>query len=113
MTKSDPAPRPVARPVSLVTIVSIFAVFALFLLVVTVVYRPLPPALPYNVAAENLPKDAADTATAAGRLAYLTQLRAEHERQLDSYSWRDPAKKDIVRIPIERAMELVVQKYGK
>ncbi|MGH7997385.1 MAG: hypothetical protein ACREFX_13650 [Opitutaceae bacterium] len=111
MTKRDPAPA--ARPVGLFTIVAIFASFAIFLAIVLGVYRPTPAALPYNVLPDNMAKDEIDTATPQARLAYLHALRARHAEQLASYSWRNPNKKDIVRIPIERAMELIVKEYGK
>jgi hypothetical protein len=38
----------------------------------------------------------------------LTELRAKEDAELGSYGWVD-RKKGIVRIPIDRAMELVVQ----
>ncbi len=111
MTKSDPkalAP----RPVNLVTILAIFASFAVFLVLVLWVYRPQPAALPFNVVPQNLAKDQADIATPEARAAYLEKLRAGQEQQLHSYAWKDPHKRDVVRIPIERAMELIVKEHG-
>jgi hypothetical protein len=39
----------------------------------------------------------------------LTQMRAEEDRILHQYAWLDPDK-GIVRIPVDRAMDLVLQK---
>jgi hypothetical protein len=38
-------------------------------------------------------------------------LREQQAKQLNSYGWVDQ-KAGIVRLPIERAMELTVEKYG-
>lgn len=49
-----------------------------------------------------------DDAVARERKAYLVQLEAEQERLATTYGWEDKAK-GIVRLPIERAMELTLQ----
>lgn len=110
MTKSDVPP---PRPVSLVTIVAIYVVFAAFFLFLHWTYAPVAPAEPYNLVPQNLPKDQLDTATPEARIAYLQDLRARHAKQLATYAWADPQKKDIVHIPIERAMQLVIQENSK
>ena len=42
----------------------------------------------------------------------LAELRAEEEAELSSYGWIDRTNQ-IVRIPIERAMELMAQRAAK
>jgi hypothetical protein len=44
--------------------------------------------------------------------AHLTRLRAEDDEVLHSYGWVDKGN-GIVRIPIERAMALLVEREGK
>jgi hypothetical protein len=39
----------------------------------------------------------------------LNQMRDEAESRLNSYGWSDPAN-DLVRIPIERALELLLER---
>ena len=48
---------------------------------------------------------------AAVRRAALIELRGEENKQLNEYGWADQAK-GLVRLPIDRAMELTV-KNGK
>ncbi|HVU34779.1 MAG TPA: hypothetical protein VHE61_15205 [Opitutaceae bacterium] len=108
----SPAPRPLpARPVSLVTVVLLFVVFAAFLFLVRYYYAPTPVA-PQNAAAENLPKDLAWKATRVSRRATLAELKADQAKELETYGWVDQ-KAGVVRLPIERAMELTVEKYQK
>lgn len=99
-----------ARPVSLITIVFLFVVFAAFLFVVHHFYAPTP-GLPQTAAPENLTKDLAWKATRESRRATLADLKAEQAKELATYGWVDQ-KAGVVRLPIERAMELTVQKYG-
>ena len=100
------------RPVSLVTILAILGCFALFLLLVWLAYVPKPPAyIPENEVAEKLDADQQWQATPEARLGYLTELRSQQSKQATSYGWVDQ-KAGIVQLPIDRAMELVVQQYG-
>ena len=50
---------------------------------------------------------AEDAARSAERLKNLSELQAADQAQLSTYGWNDRAK-GIVRIPISRAMELVL-----
>lgn len=98
------------RPVSLFTTVFVLALFAAFFFVVRYFYQPADVA-PQNAAAENLPKELQWRATSDSRRAALNELRQEHARQATSYAWVDQ-KAGIVRLPIERAMDLTVERYG-
>jgi hypothetical protein len=99
-----------ARPVSAITIVFLFAVFAAFLFLAHHYYHPTAQA-PQVAAAENLSKDLEWKATRDTRRSTLAELREQQAKQLNSYGWVDQ-KAGIVRLPIERAMELTVEKYG-
>jgi hypothetical protein len=100
-----------ARPVSLFAIVFLFALFAAFFFFVRYFYHPAE-TLPQNAAAEKLPKDLEWRATAAARRTTLRATKDEQAKQLSSYGWVDQ-KSGVVRLPIERAMELTAQQYGK
>lgn len=104
-----------ARPVSLFTIVFLLAVFAAFLLVIRWFYQPATTAA-FNVRADNFPskKDAEEVqwrANAESRRQALTELRAEETKKAAGYAWIDQ-QAGVVQLPIDRAMELTVQKYG-
>jgi hypothetical protein len=110
---SDSAPSP--RPVSLVAILAILGCFALFLVPLYygyVKHRPAGWFIPESGPADKLGSSDAWQATPAARKAYLTQLRAGQDKQLETYAWVD-RKAGVVQLPIDRAMELVVQQYGK
>jgi len=96
------------RPVSLVTVLAIAACFALFLLLVWIAYVPRPLQQGINLTPDQLSSDQAWQATPEARLAYLQALRAKQDAQLHAYGWVDQ-KNGIVQLPIDRAMELVVQ----
>ena len=99
-----------SRSVPLVTALFVFALFAAFAVVVARYYRPTA-AAPQNQQAENLPKDLEWKATPASRQKALADLREKQARQAASYAWIDQ-KAGVVQLPIERAMELTVQRYG-
>ncbi len=93
-----------ARPVSLFTIVFLLAIFASFLLVIRWFYQPAETAA-FNARADNFPTQKADAdvqwkANAESRRKALADHRAEE------------AKKAAEKMPIDRAMDLTVQKYG-
>ena len=101
------------RSVSLVTVVAILVGFAAFYFLVRLVHVSHPPAyIPETEVAEKLGSDQQWQATPEARLAYLQQLRAQHEKQLASYGWVDQ-KAGVVQLPIDRAMDLVVREYAK
>jgi len=101
---------PPARPVSLFTIVLLLAVFAAFLLVIRYYYQP-PAVSAFNAAPENLSKDFEWRATSEARRKALVELRQSEAGKVSSYAWIDQ-KAGVVQLPVERAMELTVQKYG-
>lgn len=105
---SAPAP----RPVGLITILAILAGLAVFLLILDFGFwhRSNPDA--FNVAPDQLTKDLAWKATPESRRAYLDDLRAKHNHDLQSYEWVDQ-KAGVVRIPIDRAMQLVIEQNRK
>ncbi len=107
---SDPQD-PVPRPVSLATIVALFACFAVFIYIAYAGYASHRPPAPQFLPAERLPADMAWEATPQGRAAYLADLRARQSEQASTYGWVDQ-KAGIVRLPIDRAMELTVQAYN-
>ena len=98
------------RPVPLVMALFVFALFSVFALGVWHFYTPTA-AAPQDQQADNLPKDLAWKATPASRQKALADLREKQARQAASYAWVDQ-KAGIVQLPIERAMELTVQRYG-
>lgn len=109
--QSSPATAKVsARPVSLITVVGVFVLFAAALLLVRYVYQPATVA-PQSAAAENLPKDLEWRASAESRRAALAALKTEQSKKQAGYAWVDQ-KAGVIQLPIERAMELTVQKYG-
>ena len=107
---TEPSAQP-ARPVSVITILAILALFAVVFVVVRRYYHPTSVAA-FNAQAENLPKDLAWKATHETRRDTLNDLRAQQAKQATSYAWVDQ-KAGVIQLPIERAMELTAQKYGK
>lgn len=110
---SEPQANP-SRPVSLITIFAIFVLFAVVFAVVRRYYHPS--TLPaFAQQAENFPvkdESAAWKASRESRRAALQKLREDQAKQASSYAWVDQ-KAGVVQLPIERAMELTAQQYGK
>lgn len=106
---SEPIQTP-ARPVSLITIVFVFVLFAAAALLAYRLYAPAPMAA-YNAAPENLSKELEWRATAASRRGAFTELVQFQAQQMNTYGWIDQ-QAGVVRLPIQRAMELTVEKYG-
>jgi hypothetical protein len=102
---------PAPRPVSLAAVACIFVLLSLFWVIAVRVYEPGRPAAPQNLTPDNLSKDNQWRATPASRRAYLAELRNGQAKQAASYGWVD-RKAGVVQLPIERAMELVVQEHG-
>src|SRR5687768_1457495 len=96
-----------ARPVSLFTVVSLFAVFAAFLLVIRYFYEPATTSA-FNAAPDNISKDLEWRANSANRRQTLKQLRETEAKQSSGYGWIDQTA-GVVRLPIERAMELTAK----
>jgi hypothetical protein len=98
------------RPVALITTLFIFALAGVGLAVVKHYYNS-DAAAPQNSPAENLPKDLAWKATPATRKQALAELREKQAKQATTYAWVDE-KAGIVQLPIDRAMQLTVERYG-
>jgi hypothetical protein len=105
----EPAPLP--RPVSLVAIAAVFILMSAYWALTVRVYVPHRAPAPQNQTPDNLPKDQAWRATPATRRAYLEDLRQREATQSGKYGWVD-RKAGVVQLPIERAMELIVQEHG-
>lgn len=103
-------PRVVVRRPSLFTIGFLFLLFAGALLTARYVYAPST-VLPQDASAENLSKELEWRATAESRRKELVQLNQMHIDQQTGYRWIDQGA-GAVQLPIERAMELTVQKYN-
>lgn len=104
---------PPPRPVSVVTVLAILACFALFLVLVRLTFSSRPPAyIPETEVPDKLSADQAWQATPESRAAYLTELRDKQQKQATSYGWVDQ-KAGIVQVPIDRAMDLIVQDASK
>lgn len=98
-----------ARPVSLFTLLVILAVFAAFLVTVRYFYKPNTTTA-FNAQAENLPKELAWRATPEARRKALAELREKEAAEVAGYGWVD-RQAGVVRLPLDRAMELTAQKY--
>jgi hypothetical protein len=105
--QNEPAP----RPVSLLAIVAIFVLLSVFGVMAERVYLPDRAAAPQNDVPEHLSKDLAWKATPASRKQFLIDMRKKQADQATSYGWVDQ-KAGVVQLPIDRAMELVVQEHG-
>ncbi|MGA2693226.1 MAG: hypothetical protein ABSF76_12750 [Opitutaceae bacterium] len=104
---------PAPRPVSFLAVGAILVLLSLFGLLTVRVYTHHRPAAPQNEEPQNLSKDLAWKATPELRRNALDKLRASQAYQAENYGWVDE-KAGVVRLPIERAMELVVlEHHGK
>ena len=100
---SDESAKSLSAPrAPLVTILAVFFLFALFVFAVWWIFLPRHTG-PF-------PDDGIHTA--AQRKINLAELRAKHEAQATSYAWVDQ-KAGVVQLPLDRAMELTIQKYAK
>jgi hypothetical protein len=107
---SDPS-EPAPRPVSLLAVAAIFVLLSIFAVMADRIYLRGRPAAPQNETPDNLSKDLAWRATPETRRAYLADLREKQKKQAEGYAWVDQ-KAGVVQLPIERAMELIVQEQG-
>ena len=99
---------PAPRPVSTLAVIGIFILLSIFGVLAHEAYLGTRPAAPQNEQADNLGKDLAWRATYETRRAFLEDLRSRQAKQAASYAWLDQ-KKGVVQLPIDRAMDLVVQ----
>jgi hypothetical protein len=102
---------PSPRPVSLLAIAAIFILLSIFGMITLWVYVPGRLPAPQNEVPDHLSKELAWRSTPATRRAYLAELRKAQTAQAGSYGWVDK-KNGVVQLPIERAMELIVQEKG-
>ena len=96
------------QPVSPTAIIGILLLMCLFGLATVRVYTHHRSSVPQNEAPDNLPEEMAWKATPETRRDALDKLRDREAYQSETYDWVDQ-KAGVVRLPIERAMELVVQ----
>ena len=88
------------RPASLISVLAIMCCLALFLLLVYLAYLPNQTG-PYVGDGIRTPEE---------RKEKLAELRANETKHAHSYAWVDQ-EAGVVQLPIERAMELTVQRY--
>jgi hypothetical protein len=93
-------PTPSSPPASLATLASVVGVFLIFLLILLIAYLPKQ--------AEPITQGALSPAE---RKAKLDELRAHEQKTATTYAWIDQAK-GTVQLPLDRAMELVVQEHN-
>lgn len=86
------------QPASLGAVVAILVGFALFLILIAFVYLRRQPA----------PLLENDGLAPAQRAQTLADLRTQDQQELTTYGWIDQGK-GVVRLPIDRAMELEVR----
>lgn len=87
------------------SILAAFAGLAVFLLIVLAVDKT--PA-PVAVDLKAVPEADRWKYTADGRAKHLSELRAREQQLATSYQWIDKDK-GVVRLPVDRAMELVLR----
>lgn len=107
---SPAAAGPAPRPVSLITVGFLCVLFAAFFFVVRFFHAPGETA-PHREAAENLAAELEWRATSASRREALRKLHEDHAREISGYAWIDQ-QAGVLQLPVERAMELTVLKYG-
>lgn len=91
---------------SVAGIIGCFLVFAIVLYVAGIPGRTSGGTVPVKMTDEE--RFAANLLTPAERAQRLSELRIKEDHALTSYQWIDK-EKGTVRLPIERAMELVVR----
>lgn len=90
------------RPVSIISVLAILGCMALFLLLVYIAYLPK----------QTGPFVGDGIRTPEERKQILAELRTKEAEKINSYAWIDQAG-GVVQLPVERAMELTVQRYGR
>lgn len=103
-------PSPVSFWFSAVIIVGCFLIFAFVLYVAYIPSRPREIGPAANLTAQQ--RQELNLLSPAERQARLVELRNREARAAASYEWVD-REKGIVRLPLERAMELTVQELSR
>ena len=84
------------------TLLAVIGGFAIFVVILLVAYLPNRKGLPQGVGSKP---------PAEGK-AILQELRGKEHTTATTYAWVD-REKGVVRIPIERAIELTIQEHAK
>ena len=84
------------------TLLAVIGGFAIFVIILLVAYLPNRKALPQGVGSK----------PAAEGKALLNELRGKEHTTATTYGWVDK-EKGVVRLPIERAVELTIQEHAK
>ncbi|MGA3008199.1 MAG: hypothetical protein ABSE59_09940 [Opitutaceae bacterium] len=98
---------PAQPSVPWISVAAVFGCFALFLLIIYIAYLPQREATAEADLTQVAPDDRWQYSP-EGRADRLKELRASEQTELTSYGWIDQ-KAGVVRLPIDRAMELTVQ----
>ncbi|HTB80572.1 MAG TPA: hypothetical protein VK717_06765 [Opitutaceae bacterium] len=96
-----------SKSVSWVSVAAVFGCFALFLFIIYLAYLPQRE----KTAEADLSQVSADERwqySAEGRASHLADLRAREQTEQTTYGWVDQ-KAGVVRLPIDRAMQLTLQ----
>jgi len=96
-----------SKPASWVSVAAVFGCFALFLLIIWIAYLPQREKTEEADLSQVSPDDRWQYSP-EGRAAKLRELRDHEQTELTTYGWIDE-KAGIVRLPIDRAMELTQQ----
>ena len=91
----------------LFAILTVAGMFAIFILIYWISHRPVQPLSTSSGAAEG----DAWRFSSEGRGGKLAEIRAKEHSASTSYGWVDQGK-GVVRLPIDRAMELTVQELS-
>ena len=100
-------PETSSKPVSWVSVAAVFGCFALFLLIIWIAYLPQREKTDEADLSQVSPDDRWQYSP-EGRADKLKDLRANEQTELTTYGWIDQ-KAGVVRLPIDRAMELTLQ----
>ena len=96
-----------SKSVSWVSVAAVFGCFALFLFIIYLAYLPQRE----KTAEADLSQVSADERwqySAEGRASHLADLRAREQTEQTTYGWVDQ-KAGVIRLPIDRAMQLTLQ----
>jgi hypothetical protein len=96
-----------SNSVSWVSVAAVFGCFALFLLIIYIAYLPQREKTDEADLSQVSPDDRWQYSP-EGRAAKLQELRNHEQADLTTYGWIDE-KAGVVRLPIDRAMELTLQ----
>lgn len=84
-------------------VVVIVAIFAIFGIILAIAYVPQRASLTISSTSETTPEQ---------RAATLAEMRAREKSASTTYGWVDQTK-GVVRLPIDRAVELTIQELNK